>query len=133
MQIDRIHYQKVFPVGAYLTERIGFEAELAPDDNPIDAINHLRSLAEGLHREKFPHYYADGIDPQHKEEPFVQIREDEPPIAESPEDKRWLAITDGCFSEKELQKWRAKCPAWIYDRRHEQLSTQFKDTTTVDV
>jgi hypothetical protein len=124
MKIDRISYQKVFPVGSYLTERISFEASLDEGENPGDAIKQMRQMAEDLHREKFPHYYADGIDPKHKEEPFIQIREEEPQVdkaEDTPEWKRWEAIIAGCFSLKELSKWKGKCPSPIYDAREADL------------
>jgi hypothetical protein len=120
MKIDRISYQKVFPVGSYLTERISFEASLDEGETPQDAINQMRQMAEDLHREKFPHYYADGIDPKHREEPFIQLREEESAVdkaEDTPEWKRWLAITAGCFSVDQLQKFKTKCPQPIYEAR----------------
>jgi hypothetical protein len=120
MKIDRISYQRNYPVGAYQSEKIGVEATVDEGESVQDALNACRDLVEKIHKDKYPHLYADGIYPKHKEEPFVQIRE-EAPVAESPEEKRWIAITDGCFSLTELEKWHGKCPQWIFDRRSEQL------------
>jgi len=49
MQIDRISYQKVFPVSAYCTERIGLEASLDKDENPEIALQRLAILVNELH------------------------------------------------------------------------------------
>ena len=49
MQIDRIHYKKVFPISSYCTEHIGLEASLAEGDNPEEAMNTLKALTETLH------------------------------------------------------------------------------------
>lgn len=69
MTITKVKYEKLFPAGAYLNEKIGFEAEihsgyydgnmkveLGPED-PKEAIEQLRQLAEEIHKEKYPHFY----------------------------------------------------------------------------
>lgn len=50
LKIDRISYQKVFPVSAYCTERIGLEASLDVNDNPETELNHLKIMVEELHK-----------------------------------------------------------------------------------
>jgi hypothetical protein len=49
MQLDRISYQKVFPIGSYATERIGLEASLDKDENPEVALQRLSILVNDLH------------------------------------------------------------------------------------
>lgn len=77
MKIKTVRYERLFPVGAYLNEKIGFEAELdepylhQPEGNspqwlietPEYVINHLRQLAENIHKEKYPHLYTESGTP----------------------------------------------------------------------
>jgi len=49
MLLDRISYQKVFPISMYCTERIGLEASLDEKDNPETSLERLKVLVETLH------------------------------------------------------------------------------------
>lgn len=49
MKLDRISYQKVFPISMYCTERIGLEASLDENDNPETCLERLKVLVETLH------------------------------------------------------------------------------------
>ncbi len=49
MNIDRIAYQKVFPIGSYATERIGLEATLDVGENPEEALTKLKTITNELH------------------------------------------------------------------------------------
>jgi hypothetical protein len=51
MIIDRIQYQKVYPLGSYTTERIGLEASLDEGENPEEALNKLKVIVDTLHAE----------------------------------------------------------------------------------
>jgi hypothetical protein len=88
MRIERINYQKVFPCGAYLTERIGFEASMEDWEDPKAVVEELRQMAEDIHREKYPQYYVNGlpkIDPPHAEEPVVPADDVQPLAPPEPE------------------------------------------------
>jgi hypothetical protein len=88
MRIERINYQKVFPCGAYLTERIGFEASLEEGEDQRQAIEQMRQMAEDIHREKYPQYYVNGlpkIDPPHAEEPVIPADDVQPMASPEPE------------------------------------------------
>jgi hypothetical protein len=61
MKITKVTYDRLFPAGSYLNERIGFEAEIDGKDDPLAAIEQLRVLAEENHKAKYPHFYQDGI------------------------------------------------------------------------
>lgn len=79
MKITKVKYEKLFPVAAYVNEKIGFEAEIGvggstsdnpsetgislTQENPLQAIEKLRVLAEQSHREKYPHLYTDNGQP----------------------------------------------------------------------
>ncbi len=49
MKIDRIQYQKVFPIGSYATERIGLEASLEDGDTPEFELANLKKMVDDLH------------------------------------------------------------------------------------
>ena len=51
MNIDRIQYQKVFPISTYCTERIGLEASLDDNENPEEALSKLKIMVDTLHQE----------------------------------------------------------------------------------
>ena len=69
MNITKVKYERLFPVGAYLNEKIGFEADLVQitnidtfektSESPNEAIEKLRQLAEVIHKEKYPELYTD--------------------------------------------------------------------------
>jgi hypothetical protein len=49
MNIDRISYKKVFPIGSYLTEHIGLEATLDMGESPEVALQRLQIIVNDLH------------------------------------------------------------------------------------
>jgi hypothetical protein len=49
MNIDRISYKKVFPIGSYLTEHIGLEATLDTGESPEVALQRLQIIVNDLH------------------------------------------------------------------------------------
>ena len=68
MKITKVKFEKLFPVGAYLNEKIGFEAEIdfgynmdkqmtEPMESAESVLSQLRQLAEDCHKEKYPHLY----------------------------------------------------------------------------
>lgn len=66
MNIVRVKFEKMFPAGAYLNERIGFEIDLdkyetqkEQEDMTMYAIDYLRNLAEQNHKEKYPQFYQE--------------------------------------------------------------------------
>lgn len=54
MKIDRVLYQKVFPLGRFDNEKIGFEASIDDVENPMEAISKLRELAEETFNAAYP-------------------------------------------------------------------------------
>lgn len=64
MTITKVKYERLFPIGMYLNEKIGFEAEIQSDlveeyqnNVALEAVEKLRQLAEDIHKEKYPHFY----------------------------------------------------------------------------
>lgn len=109
MRIDRINYQKVFPVGAYLTERIGFEATLEEGEGAQTAIDQLRQMAEDLHKAKYPHYYTPAkrtVDPPHREEPAIQLKDPAGPDPLTTEQVRVCALMKNAASLEALAKFK---------------------------
>jgi len=80
----KVILHKLFPYAPYLNEYIGFEKEVGEsDEEALEAIEHLRELAERSHREKYPHLY---------QEPTTEIAQDQPPQPISNEDKKRATI-----------------------------------------
>lgn len=76
MTITKVKYEKLFPTGAYANEKIGFEAEIGSVtlfneelleagirpvriETPEEVISNLRSLAESIHKQAYPHLYTE--------------------------------------------------------------------------
>ena len=82
MNIVRVKYERLFPIGMYLNEKIGFEAEIGTTiitsltvdekkywedigqypvklETPQEVVEQLRQLAENIHKEKYPHFYIE--------------------------------------------------------------------------
>jgi hypothetical protein len=63
MKIDRISYQKLFPLGVYINERIGMEATLDPEDIAEDKLSELKNMVEFTHKSLNPQLYKNGNEP----------------------------------------------------------------------
>jgi hypothetical protein len=63
MKIDRISYQKLFPLGAYVNERIGAEGQLDDGEDAIRATKELSDMVHKIHMQLNPHLYTDGQNP----------------------------------------------------------------------
>jgi hypothetical protein len=140
MRIERINYQKVFPCGAYLTERIGFEASLEEGEDQRSAIEQMRQMAEDIHREKYPQYYVNGapkIDPPHAEEPVIPADDVQPMAPEdrqsfSRSQKRLVSLINSTRDIAELAKFKSDAHkegiSYVYMERvkffNQQLLTQ---------
>jgi hypothetical protein len=55
MKIDRVSYQKVYAVAAYVTERIGAEAGVAEWENPKDVLAELKKLCDEVNQANNPY------------------------------------------------------------------------------
>lgn len=51
MKIDRVTYSKKFPYAPYLNFDIGFEASLDDTDDPVKALDRLKTMVEGYYKE----------------------------------------------------------------------------------
>jgi hypothetical protein len=54
-----VKYKKLFPIGPYLNEEIGFEYEIANVSDAENAVNALRSMAEDYHKKRYPEMYLE--------------------------------------------------------------------------
>lgn len=70
--IKTVNYQKLFPVGAYLNERIGFEASVDEGQDPLEVLSQLKSLADKFHKESNPQLDGVTADPEKLPEQQVQ-------------------------------------------------------------
>jgi hypothetical protein len=51
MKIDRVSYQKLFPLGVYINERIGVELSLEAGEDAKEALKTARKLVHEYHME----------------------------------------------------------------------------------
>lgn len=58
MNISKVTYSKVFPLGAYTNERIGAEVDLQVGDDPKQALADAKKLVEEFHREANPYLFS---------------------------------------------------------------------------
>jgi hypothetical protein len=54
MKIEKVSYQKLFSIGNFLNERIGFEASIDEGESPEAVVKHLKEVADNLHKEMNP-------------------------------------------------------------------------------
>lgn len=60
MKAFKISYSRGYPIGPYLQEKPGIEAELEEGEDPIKALQELKAMTERFHREGNPGLY-DGV------------------------------------------------------------------------
>ena len=54
MFIQKVSYQKTFPLAAYSNERVGVEIELGVSDSPAAALITAKNFVENFHKENNP-------------------------------------------------------------------------------
>jgi len=54
MKIKSVNYQKMFPIGPYLNEKIGIEIELDDTETAESALDLAKMIAEDWHKENNP-------------------------------------------------------------------------------
>jgi hypothetical protein len=59
MRIDRVSYQKVYAVAAYITERIGVEASVDEGQDPKAILAELKRLCDEVNTANNPHLQSD--------------------------------------------------------------------------
>lgn len=59
MKITTVNYQKVFPLGQYINERIGVEIQVDPDESEIEALREAKRIVEQFHKDNNPQLYSE--------------------------------------------------------------------------
>lgn len=80
MKITKVTYQKTYSIGPYLTDRVGFEADLSEDwarvegelkwETPEMVLSNLRKMADEWHKKENQHLYEERIVPTTKDSFF---------------------------------------------------------------
>ena len=109
MKITKVSYQKTYSIGPYLTDRIGFEADLDGHESCSEAILQLRDEADKVHKKANPHLYQEegkgfGDLPEHKK---TQITFGPPPVIDRKADEL-KDLIDDCQTIEELKAWKEK-------------------------
>lgn len=55
MTIDRINFQKLFPIGIYQNVRIGVEVQISGEESPTEALTAAKDMVEKWFKETYPH------------------------------------------------------------------------------
>lgn len=60
----KVTYQRMYPIGQYLNEKIGFEMELGPDaltteTEILESVEHLKKLCDQAHQKLNPGLYTE--------------------------------------------------------------------------
>jgi len=107
MIVDKISYQKVFPIAPYINEKIGVEIQLDEHDIPGEALTHAKELVEQWHKEANPGLYLYQTVPF---EPPVtaptQVIPAEKPIPEDQRIESLIADIYSCGQLKVLESYR---------------------------
>jgi hypothetical protein len=61
MKIKTVSYSKLFSLGMYMNERVGFEAEIDDTEDEFAALDKLRSIAQQFHTQSNPALYANEV------------------------------------------------------------------------
>lgn len=59
MKITTVNYQKVFPLGQYINERIGVEIQVDPDESEVEALRQAKRIVEQFHKDNNPQLYTE--------------------------------------------------------------------------
>ena len=78
MKIERISYQKVFPIAQYVNEKIGVEIQVDEGDDKEFAFLAAKELVENWHRTANPHPYGDN-NPIYPHAPEIKSVIENPP------------------------------------------------------
>lgn len=105
MTVDRISYQKVFPLGMYINERIGVEMQLDKGDSPDEALAKAKEMVEGFHNSTMSQYNSGFLATTHPSDTIGQLPTKK---VESKEVEIGLRIEDifSCRDLKILESYR---------------------------
>jgi Na+-transporting NADH:ubiquinone oxidoreductase subunit NqrF len=59
MRADRISYQKLFPLGMYINEKIGVECIVNEGENPATILQEAKLMVEKFHKDSNPGLYIE--------------------------------------------------------------------------
>ena len=97
MNISKVTYSKVFPLGAYTNERIGAEVDLQVGDDPKQALADAKKLVEEFHREANPYLFS-------VPDNFIEGEQKADDIP--PQPKSIPELINECKTVKELKSYR---------------------------
>lgn len=122
MHINLVTYQKVFPLGAYINEKIGVEISLEAGEDATIALDTARNLVHEYHEKNNPvPIYEDAALPETQVDKGVQPNE-----KLTKEDKQRLAISS-CQDIKTLESYKLIVKKYdylqpVYDETMERLT-----------
>jgi hypothetical protein len=54
MKVTKVTYQKIFPIGMYLNEKIGVEIDIDDTESPHQALSKAKEIVEQFHKDSNP-------------------------------------------------------------------------------
>ena len=97
MKVDRISYQKLFPLGVYTNERIGMEAQLQDGDVYEDCFAELKKEVEAFHKSTNQQLYQDSDSP---------VASFQKPDSKESATERMLTAINTCTEMKVLETFK---------------------------
>ena len=135
MTITKVSYGKTFSLGNYCSERVDMECEITEDESPLMALQSLKDIVHGFHKDGNPHLYQEQTPHEPvviwgeplRQPPFLHSDAGEPSKKISPESEEQSLLEEIEKATPEtIEQWRlpaAKSQKTMgaYNRKRKQL------------
>lgn len=112
MKITTVNYQKVFPLGQYINERIGVEIQVDPDESEVDALREAKRIVEQFHKDNNPQLYTETTvhnNSQFEDSPNapwnLRKADEQPPYTPKTQPHSTIEAINSCTTLKVLQEF----------------------------
>ena len=102
MKPTMISYQKLFPLGIYINERIGIEMQLDDGDSPEVALAKAKEIVHKFHKDSNPELADSQPSIPSPELPIAQVQKDSKEEAT----QRMINEINACANKKTLETYR---------------------------
>lgn len=75
MKVEKILYQRIFPLSAYVNEKIGVEMIVEKGDDAYDVLDLAKSIVEDWHKQHHPVPYDPSLTPE-EQLPVIQLQDE---------------------------------------------------------
>lgn len=120
MTITSISYKQKFATFQFLNCDIGFDGSLGDNENPLEALKKLKTIAEVFHKQEFPHMY-ELVDHQPLIDYIIKPHDDE----KQPEPDKIKAFIELINSKYQTSKTLESLRAKVEKENNPQLQEAF--------